>query len=191
MKRIPLTQGKEALVSDCDYKYLMQWKWCYAKVKNGGYALRRGPSPERKSIYMHNVVAKRMNLTGSPDHRKQGSRDNGINNQRNNLRPATRSQNQGNVGLQSRNSSGYRGVHGHKKNCRWIPHIRITGKSRHLGCYPLTRSGKIEAAYAYNIAALKWFGKCALLNPVRQLLSDKTKRQIKRDVLQRLESFGL
>jgi len=27
MERIPLTKGKEALVDDRDYDYLMQWKW--------------------------------------------------------------------------------------------------------------------------------------------------------------------
>ena len=27
MKRIPLTQGRFALVNDCDYEYLIQWKW--------------------------------------------------------------------------------------------------------------------------------------------------------------------
>jgi hypothetical protein len=28
MKCIPLTQGKEAIVDDCDYDFLTQWKWC-------------------------------------------------------------------------------------------------------------------------------------------------------------------
>ncbi len=28
MKTIKLTQGQVALINDCDYEYLMQWKWC-------------------------------------------------------------------------------------------------------------------------------------------------------------------
>ena len=44
MKRILLTQGKEALVSDQDYKYLMQWKWYYnSQPATGGYATRNKP----------------------------------------------------------------------------------------------------------------------------------------------------
>ncbi len=84
MRRIPLTQGKEALVSDCDYKYLMQWKWWYNKHHgNGGYAIRK--IGDRK-VYMHKVVASRKGLPpGQVDHKNQNKLDN----QRGNLRPAT------------------------------------------------------------------------------------------------------
>ena len=58
MKRITLTQGKEALVSDCDYKYLMKWKWYYSV---SGQAVRNdyadGSVP--KTIIMHRVIMKR------------------------------------------------------------------------------------------------------------------------------------
>jgi hypothetical protein len=35
MKLIPLTQGKVAKVSDRDYAFLRQWKWCHRKCNNG------------------------------------------------------------------------------------------------------------------------------------------------------------
>ncbi len=69
MKRIPLTQGMEALVSDCDYAFLMQWDWCYSKRKIGGYA-KRGTrlGGKHRTVYMHDVVARRMKLKGEIDH---------------------------------------------------------------------------------------------------------------------------
>ena len=41
MRIIPLTQGKEALVDDCDYEYLMQWKWRFEREghRRTGYAV--------------------------------------------------------------------------------------------------------------------------------------------------------
>ena len=41
MKTIPLTQGKEAIVDDCDYDYLMQWKWFCVKQRGNYYAVRQ------------------------------------------------------------------------------------------------------------------------------------------------------
>jgi hypothetical protein len=57
MKKIPLTQGKFAIVDDEDFEYLNRWKWYFAPV---GYATRgdghgRG---NRTVVYMHRVVNK-------------------------------------------------------------------------------------------------------------------------------------
>jgi hypothetical protein len=70
MRRIPLTKGKEALVDDKDYQYLMQWKWHAAT--GGQYAARDGRSSNRrhgKLIYMHRVVAERMGLVACANRR--------------------------------------------------------------------------------------------------------------------------
>lgn len=163
VKRISLTQGKEAVVSDRDYTYLSQWKWHYVKCKDnngrGGYAVRTGPPPTKAGVYMHKEVARRMRLpNGQVDHRDR----NKLNNQRCNLRPATNSLNQANCNVSSLNTSGFKGVHWYKRYQCWQASIRIAGQSRHLGY----RRSKKAAAQLYNKAALHFFGKYAVLNRV-------------------------
>jgi len=161
MKRIPLTKGKEALVDDQDYSYLMQWKWHAAK--GGKYAARDTRSFNRQYgsvVYMHDVLAARNGIAGKIDHANQDTLDN----QRQNLRPATGSQNGANRGPQANNTSGYKGV---VQVCqRWRAQIKVKGEFHSLGHFPLTDAGKIKAARVYNEAALKHFGEFAVLNPV-------------------------
>ncbi len=189
MKLIPLTQGKFAKVSDCDYKFLMQWKWHYAKNKCDGYASRlsHGPHSERKRIFMHMIVAKRKGLKNfqEVDHKNHDKLDC----QRRNLRAATSTQNKGNIPLSPCNRSGYKGVSRSGERW-WQVHICPDGdgKPKSLGQFPKTRKGKIQAAYTYTVAADKVFGKFANYEPVAHLLDSKIKRQIKKDVLQRLSA---
>jgi hypothetical protein len=162
MKQIPLTQGKVALISTCDYTYLNGWKWYFAKhhANKGGYAVRNGA--KGGTIYMHKVIAARQGIEGEVDHRNQNKLDN----QRRNLRPATRGQNKANCGRQSNNKSGYTGVGWHRYRGTWQAYIQVKGKSMHLGYYPPTISGKKSAARAYNKAALIHFGDYACFNKV-------------------------
>lgn len=129
MKHIPLTQGKEALVSDCDYRYLMQWKWC---VSSAGYAVR-GIETAGKccSILMHRAIAERAGFS-SPKEIDHWD-GNPLNNQRANLRPATRQQNMANHGPQRNNTSGYKGVYWDKNRLLWLASIKVTGQARFLG----------------------------------------------------------
>jgi len=70
VKRIPLSQGKIALVDDEDYEWLSQWKWYF---KNG-YALRCDyTSDPPKSVYMYKAILNRMGVTLTKQLRIRGT----------------------------------------------------------------------------------------------------------------------
>lgn len=160
MKEIPLSKGKFALVDDEDYDFLMQWKWC---VNSFGYAVRsigyKKPNGKWscKTVQMHRVV---MN---TPDGMDTDHRDTDkLNNQRNNLRICTRAQNKMNTNLRAGGTSGYKGVTWSKQKGKWQGYIILQGEKANLGHFAC----KVDAAKAYNKAALENFGKFARLNDV-------------------------
>ena len=79
------------------------------------------------------------------------------NNQLENLRLCTLSQNQWNRLKQKNNTSGYKGVSWHKQGKKWRAIIQIYYKYINLGLFPT----KEEAASAYNEAAKKYHGEFA------------------------------
>ena len=161
MKKIPLTQGKFAIVNDIDYAFLTQWKWHF----DNGYAVRNSKKSDRfikrKRIHMHRVILSRK-LGHSDfqytDHKNQ----NGLDNRRGNLRPASCLQNQRNSKAQRGRSSKFKGVCWRKDSKKWQAKIKFEGHLKHLGLF----TDEIEAAKAYNKAALEYFGEFAHLNPV-------------------------
>jgi len=145
--------GKFALVDDGDYDYLNQWKW---RIDPKGYALRtKKINGKQKILFIHRVI---MNLPSGirVDH-KDG---NALNNQRSNLRECTAEQNQRNRGKQRNNKSGYKGVFFDKARRKWRAMIGMNGRLIHLGFF----IDKVDAAKAYDRAALKYFGEFAWLN---------------------------
>jgi len=62
--------------------------------------------------------------------------------------------------LNGRNTSGYRGVYFDKERRLWRAMIHCQGKKRHIGHFATA----IEAAQAYNEAALRCHGQSARLN---------------------------
>lgn len=77
-----------------------------------------------------------------------------------NLRLASRSQNMGNEGLRSNNTSGFKGVTLDVQSGLWRAQIRLHGKKTNLGRFVT----KEEAAAAHDEAARKSFGEFALTN---------------------------
>jgi len=164
VKVIPLTQGKEALVDDCDYEYLMESKWRFARRghQRTGYArFKQTVGGKRHWVHMHRLVAERSGLAveGKQIDHVDG---NGLNNCRNNLRVATESQNKANLRRRRDNTSGYKGVSCNRQTGKFRAYITVAGHRRHLKYFDDPR----EAARAYNGAALKHFGEFACLNPV-------------------------
>ena len=52
-----------------------------------------------------------------------------------NLRPATRAENNSNVGLRRDNTSGVKGVSWHSRDQRWAVRVNIGGTTKHYGYY--------------------------------------------------------
>ena len=153
-KEIPLSLGYVSLVDDEDYDYLNQWKWHYCD----GYARRnvyekgsRKPIP----IRMHRVILN-ANKGEYVDH-INGNR---INNQKENLRLCTYSQNNMNKKRHSDSKSNYKGVSKHRS--KWRATITKEYKTYYLGLYKTD----IEAAIAYNEKATELFGEFAVLNDI-------------------------
>ena len=155
-KRIPLTQGKFAIVDDADYESLSQYKWHATKPRHIWYAVRTiWQNGKRCHIYMHRVI-----LNPSPGLQSDHINGDGLDNRRVNLRPCTRSQNLMNARKWAKCSSKWKGVYWQKQAQKWAAQIKAKGKVRHLGLF----DSENEACYAYNIAACMYFGEFALLN---------------------------
>lgn len=151
MKYIKLSQNQRAKVDNVDYQYLNQWKW---SLTSHGYALRM--TKEGKAIYMHKLVNNTPD--GFQTDHANGDR---LDNRRENLRSCTISQNRMNSRIMSKyNTSGYRGVYWHKQHGKWNARIQVNKKGIHLGLF----TDKIEAAKAYDIAAVEHHGEFASLN---------------------------
>jgi hypothetical protein len=92
------------------------------------------------------------------DHRNKNKLQNNIEN----LRAATHSQNQANKGLSKSNKSGYKGVRQAADGVRWAVSIKVNNHMRSLGVFRSRR----KAAKAYNKAAEQAWGEFAHLNVI-------------------------
>jgi len=140
MKNIKLTQGKSTLVDDEDFEFLNQWKWY---ISSHNYAT----TTVVPHLYMHRIVNKTPKglLT---DHINRNTLDN----RKINLRVADKRLNSINSGLQSNNTSGYRGISWNKRRSKWETYIWNNGLRIQLGNYKIIK----DAVFARKQAELKY-----------------------------------
>jgi hypothetical protein len=150
------------MVDDEDYGWLTALgSWYAAPTEYTTYA-KRGISivdygNPRNVTKMHvAIMLPRIELGVKVDHLD----GDGLNNQRSNLRLATQAQNLLNRGPQRNNCSGFKGVSWHKGAGKWTANISVNGSRRYLGVF----DGVLDAAAAYNKAAVELHGEFAWLN---------------------------
>lgn len=157
---IQLTKGYVAVVDECD-KDLAELRWSPLKDKYGKVYARANTydnTGKRTTILMHRMIMIRMadgQITNRDDvdHKNLNTLDN----RRENLRLATRSQNRANGKLQRNSTSGYKGVTFDKASGKWIAQIKYQGRRYHLGICNTPE----EAHQLYCVAATRLYGEFA------------------------------
>lgn len=143
------------LVDDEDSYWLTNYRW---NVSQGSKNYRRVKVYVlNKGRLLHRLImaapdwADVDHINGNP-----------LDNRRINLRLATHSNNQKNMAKHKDNKSGYKGVSWHKRANKWQVHLMNNGHKVYLGLFV----NIVEAAKAYNNAALTHFGEFAKLNVI-------------------------
>jgi hypothetical protein len=152
MKYLPIYKADivtrhRIIVDDDDFAFLSQWRW---HMDDMGYPCRY---QHHKRIRLHTVLlnAGRGFVT---DH------DNGnkLDNRRQNLRLATRAQNNRNARVSKSAGRDYKGLE-QTPTGRWVARIHAEGRRWFLGTF----DDILEAAAVYNQAALCFHGYFACL----------------------------
>jgi hypothetical protein len=147
MKTIPLVNSDiSALVNNADFERCRVKRW---RLTHDGYVR----STDSSLTFMHILIMGYAPSDGW-DHKNGLKHDC----QRDNLRPATVSQNGANRKISKNNSSGYKGVDWN--GGQWRVRLAVEKKRLYLGHF----RDVIEAARSYDRAAKKHFGEYARLN---------------------------
>ena len=140
-----------AIVDDQDFDRVNAINW---------YPLR---STNSYTDYAYNVIVGLMHRfildvpsEVSVDHINR----NGLDNRRENLRPASVAQNQQNRKKAQGTSSKYKGVSWNKERQLWHAYIHVSGRMKYLGRF----QNEVEAALVYDDAARLYFGEFARCN---------------------------
>lgn len=158
MKQIILHGEKVTQVDDEDFHRLNNSKW---HITSNGYAQRSEYVGTINGKIKVRTIKLHRELMAVPEGVDIDHADgNKLNNQKSNLRIATRSQNMMNKIKRTGLTSKYKGVHWHKGAQKWNAKVFTKGVTTHLGYF----NSEEAAALAYNEAASKIFGEFAVLN---------------------------
>ncbi len=191
MKEIPLTRNQFSFVDDCDYEAVLAvGKWCYTK---SGYAVHYSTDSngKRHTLYLHRFIYGRVLGHAIPptlqiDHRS--SREEGkqarLNNQRHNLRLATRSQNQAAKHSQVNSTSGHKGCT--YRAGKYDVRLRYLHHRLHLGRY--ADFAVAVAVYTY-VHRLLWGEFTSETECDEQLLTEAILNKVNKRIAEMMTCF--
>lgn len=156
-KYVELTQGYTAVVDDDDYDLVSGYSWQITHPTRSGNIYASGRVGEKLAL-MHRLI---LGLTDSRTMVDHINCD-GLDNRRANLRLANKSQNNANQRKQPGKSSQYKGVFWNKAVGKWMSSIKVDQNKIDLGFFQL----ESDAANAYNLAAIEYFGEFARINEI-------------------------
>ncbi len=159
--------GVQSVLIDIeDYEWFCQWRWYLQKDCNTFYVVRNSSGKggiKRTHLRLHVEILKRHGMFQEGkivDHINCFATDN----RKENLRLCDNNENSKNIRVDSKmtenSSSKYKGVSWFKNIKKWVAQIRNNNKSYVLGYF----NDEIEAAKAYDMAALFFHKKFAKLN---------------------------
>jgi hypothetical protein len=156
MITIPLTKGFLATIDDADVGFAMV-RWHAARCGEGlFYAARRTVvGGKSTAVYLHREI-----LKAPPGMDVDHINGNTLDNRRENLRLATRSENNCNARRRRNREPGRKGISQDKRDGRWSAYVNINGRRTALGRFATAE----EASRARDEAARRIHGEFARVN---------------------------
>lgn len=153
---MPLTQGKYALVWECDFDWVMQRAWHAIRSRDHLFYASTHPENGIKGIKLHRFI-----VSASDDDFVDHQNHNGLDCRRDNMRVATQKQNARNSRKRVGAKQRYKGVYPYNSVAfPFYALITVNGKKINLGkC-----SSEVNAARLYDKAAIQYHGEFACLN---------------------------
>lgn len=156
--KIPLTQGRFALIDPADYEIVRTRSWVLYRGRHGNLYARAFDcvrDGRKHHISMHKAI-----MRTPPGMEVDHINGDGLDNRRTNLRLCTHQNNMRNMKPGRPASSRFKGVAWYRRDGRWRAYLVIDAKQTHLGYF----DDETEAAHAYDRAARRHFGAYARLN---------------------------
>lgn len=159
MAELRLSDGRVALVDDQDLAACLEHSW-FPMGRNSEHVAthvsrRESPSGKRTCLLLHRFIAVRMGLVVPPGHEIDFKDVDSLNNQRENLRVATRCQQMANRRVRKDSLLGIKGVRLCESTGRFRAEIKANGVYYFLGRHDTPEL----AAVAYARASAKYHGE--------------------------------